>query len=52
MHLEGYYKELIINVVNACLSVRVSYCQCIVTVLTIYKYIYICITNFMIIHIL
>lgn len=45
MHLVGYYKVLVFNVVNACFRVHVAYCQRIVTVhmIYIYIYIYICI---------
>lgn len=41
MHLVGYYKVLVFNVVNACFRVHVAYCQRIVTVHMIYIYIYI-----------
>lgn len=47
MHLVGYYKVPVFNVVNACFCVHVAYCQRIVTV-----HVYICISKFMIIHIL
>lgn len=40
MHLVGYYKVLVFNVVNACFRVHVAYCQRIVTVHMIYIYIY------------
>lgn len=36
MHLVGYYKVPVFNVVNACFRVHVAYCQHIVTVHMIY----------------